>query len=449
MMVFNRLEDAAQAADEQNWSALTHQLYQISLQVQEQSLAVLPPEAEQVLIWALEVLQFGDFQDKWEISKVISNFRKSQFLPSERLYQPLLEVFQNEDLAEEIRWFAGRILGEFDTPDVIEALVEALQNSQEEEIVVVAASALANLGNSAITLLTELLKQPESRKVAVTALAQIHTPETIAPLLSTAQDADPTIRTIALEVLSSFHDPRITDLLIHALSDPVARVRKEAVIALGMRKDLLESLDVVGHLKPLLYDLNLEVCHQSAIALGRLGTESAVTALAEVLQSPHTPIPLQIEIVRSLPESEKTLEILQQTLTNSPEFPTVGLQMEMESPQPLWQEMIAVLGRIFEPHLQPFANQILLDIWQQHHPLTDIPSLKQLLALSLGQLGQASAVNALIPLLADADPGVKLHALAALKKIPNLPEILDQLAAQPNLSPSLRESLAYAQRELA
>ena len=446
MMVFNRLEDAAQAADEQNWSALTHQLYQISLQVQEQSLAVLPPEAEQVFIWALEVLQFGDFQDKWEISKVISNFRKSQFLPSERLYQPLLEVFQNEDLAEEIRWFAGRILGEFDTPEVIEALVEALQNSQEEEIVVVAASALANLGNSAITLLTELLKQPESRKVAVTALAQIHTPETIAPLLTTAQDADPTIRTIALEVLSSFHDPRITDLLIQALADPVARVRKEAVIALGMRKDLLESLDVVGHLKPLLYDLNLEVCHQSAIALGRLGTEAAVVALAEVLQSSHTPIPLQIEIVRSLPESKKTLEILQQTLTQPS---TVGLQIEIESPQPLWQEIIAVLGRIFEPHLQPFANQILLDIWQQHHPLTDISSLKQLLALSLGQLGQASAVNALIPLLADADPGVKLHALAALKKIPNLPEILDQLAAQPNLSPSLRESLVYAQRELA
>jgi len=45
------------------------------------------------------------------------------------------------------------------------------------------------------------------------------------------------------------------------------------------------------------------------------------------------------------------------------------------------------------------------------------PSVKQAIALSLGQLGDMQAIDPLIQLLADADAGVKLHVITALKQL--------------------------------
>jgi HEAT repeat protein len=93
--------------------------------------------------------------------------------------------------------------------------------------------------------------------------------------------------------------PRIPPVLLNALNDPAAVVRKEAVIGLGLRTDLGEELDLLARLKPLLYDFNWDVCQQAAIALGRLGTDEAADALFNVLKSPATPVPLQIDFVRA------------------------------------------------------------------------------------------------------------------------------------------------------
>jgi len=50
-------------------------------------------------------------------------------------------------------------------------------------------------------------------------------------------------------------------------------------------------------------------------------------------------------------------------------------------------------------------------------PATQSPSVKQAIALSLGQLGDMQAIDPLIQLLADADAGVKLHVITALKQL--------------------------------
>jgi HEAT repeat protein len=52
-------------------------------------------------------------------------------------------------------------------------------------------------------------------------------------LLQVVDDANPQVRTYAIEALGSFHDPRIPPLLLNALQDTHATVRKEALAALG------------------------------------------------------------------------------------------------------------------------------------------------------------------------------------------------------------------------
>jgi len=48
---------------------------------------------------------------------------------------------------------------------------------------------------------------------------------------------------------------------------------------------------------------------------------------------------------------------------------------------------------------------------------SEVSSVKQKIALSLGQLGDMQAIDPLIQLLADADAGVKLHVITALKQL--------------------------------
>jgi HEAT repeat protein len=157
-----------------------------------------------------------------------------------------------------------------------------------------AATALSSLGDSAIEALASLLSEPDSRLLATTALSQIRRPEIITPLLGVVDDPQVAVRSMAIEALSSFHDSRIPPVLLKALKDHAAVVRKEAVIGLGLRSDLREELDLLNQLKPLLYDFNPDVCQQAAIALGRMGTDEAADALFKVLQSPATPAPFKL-----------------------------------------------------------------------------------------------------------------------------------------------------------
>jgi HEAT repeat protein len=223
--------------------------------------------------------------------------------------------------------------------------------------------------------------------------------------------------------------------LLDALDDRAAVVRKEAAIGLGLRSDLREELDLVNRLKPLLYDFNIEVCRQAALALGRLGTDQAATALFEVLKSPATPVPLQIDLARALGwvRTAKTLDYLQQALAEA----------SVESAL----EIIRVLGRFEESNLKRKATQILLNFLNSEHPTAREPSIKQAVAQAWGQLGDVDAIDGLVGLLADPADTVKLHAIAALKNFPTTHQKLEQLAADEQLLPALKEGVAIALAE--
>ena len=248
-----------------------------------------------------------------------------------------------------------------------------------------------------------MLSQPKHRTLAVRALSYIRTSQTIAPLLEVSTADEPELRTIAIAALSSFHDARIPPVLIAALQDRASSVRREAAIALGFRADLSQELDLITQLKPLLYDLDLEVCKQTAISLGRMKQTEATTALFAVLQADTTPYGLKSDLIKALAWSENALAIgyLQQALNNASEL--------------VVREIIMVLGRITTPELKRIATKALINFWQNNRQCSS--AIKQTLATSLGQLRCHNARQVLEEIVEDSDRKVQLHALSALKKL--------------------------------
>lgn len=430
----NLLEQAQTAYSSGNWALLIQCLQQLipSEKTAKPSQHTPQTDAERsrLLDLAIDVLVAGDFHQRWDIAKIIPRL-------GTLAVDQLIEILEDED-EDELRWFAGRILGEFNHPAVIATLVELLKTTDSEELSTMAAAALGQIGSPAVAALTELLAQENTRLLAVRSLSQIRRSETIAPLLSVVEDPQVVVRAAAIEALSSFHDPRIEPVLLNALDDLAAPVRREAVSALGFRSDLQAELDLVNRLIPRLYDFNLEVCNTAAFSLGRLGTDTAAAGLFQVLESSNTPVSLQIEVIRALGwvETEISLEYLYQALNQL-------------SSVTAWQEIVTVLGRVEQSNLKTKVAQMLIQMLELGHPATQDESVKSAIALSLSQLQEIQALDCLIGLLADPDAGVRLHAIAALKKLAPTTayQQLQQMAADETLTPDLKQGVAIALQE--
>ncbi|WGV28066.1 HEAT repeat domain-containing protein [Halotia branconii] len=418
------LVQAQAAHDVADWSLLVQYLQQLIL-------AEDSANPEQLLELAISILEKGDFQERWEIAKVLTRLGNIAILP-------LIEILEDEEAEVELRWYAARTLGEFQHPDAISSLVDLLKTSEDEELKMIAAAALGQMGSVAITQLAELLTQENTRLVAVRSLAYIHSREIITPLLSVVQDDQAEVRATALEALSSFHDQRVPPVLLNALNDTSAIVRRTAVLGLGFRPDLCTELDLVTELQPRLHDLNLEICCAAAIALSRMRCDEATKHLFEILVSPHTPQLLQLESIRALiwVETLSGLKYLQKALDQS-------------TSQTVWQEIVTVLGRVQKPQLTTPAAEILMHVLRSQHPAIKIANIKSAIALSLGQLGNIQAIKPLILLLADPNQVVRLHAIAALKKLDEkvAHQQLQDLTNDPTLRSELQQGIAIALTE--
>jgi HEAT repeat protein len=428
---------ASNAAD---WSSLIQYLQQLILGTNSQHPEIVKNRGY-LLTLAISMLEMGDFQQRWEITKVLTHLGNIAI-------PPLINILEDEDAEEELRWYAARTLGEFQHPEAIAPLVELLKNDEDEELKAIATTALGQMGTVAIAALSELLLKEDTRLLAVRSLSCIPQTETITPLLSVVQDSQVTIRTAAIEALSSFHDERVPPILLKALDDIAATVRRVAVLGLGFRPDLREALDLVTRLQPKLYDFNLDVCCAAAVSLSRMGCDDAAKHLFNLLISPQTPTKLQLETIRALSwvETPSSLEYLQ----------TAFNQCTSET---LWQEIVTVLGRVQKPQTTQ-AVEILLQILRclscgtlrerraslTQHPATEIVNIKSAIALSLGQLGEIQAIEPLISLLADSNVSVRLHAIAALKNLDGeiAYEKLQQLVNNAALTPDLQRGIAIA-----
>jgi HEAT repeat protein len=445
------LEQAQAAVQQQNWSAVGHLVEQWlnrgqdEAVVERQTAALTPnPPADPqnfILHLALQVLTFGDFQARWDIAKLLSKF-------GDTAIAPLIDLLHDDTVELQARWYATRILGSFLHPQSIQALIAAVQ-SDDDDLSRMAATALANLGAGAITALTPLLASPTTRALAVSALSQIRRSETIVPLLSVVQDPDPNIRTTALEALSSFHDVRVLPALVQALTDPTATMRSTAVLGLGFRTDLAQTLDLVTLVGDRLWDVDLTVCQQAAIALGRIGTPAAVERLFQALRSTAPPQALQLDIVRALAwtgqasalQACQALLCLQDDTAAAPAALTAPLHPDLRL------ELIRALGQWSTPALKPRVAEILIQALDQPCPLT--VDQQSAIALALGELGQPAAIEPLIQQLATPDFRLCLHIIAALKRLdaPVAYARLLDLAASATETPEFRAGIAIALQE--
>lgn len=426
----NKLLVQAQAAhDAADGSSLIQCLQQLIL-LDDLEHPEIAKNRENLLLLALSILTLGDFQQRWEIAKVFSRLGTIAMAP-------LIDILEDEDADEELLGFATRILGDMKNPNAIAPLVELLKTNDHEEIRAMAAAGLAQIGTVAISALTELVGDQDTRLLAVRSLSYIRHRETILPLLSVVQDPEIAVRVAAIEALGSFHDERVPPVLLNALGDVAATVRREAVLGLGYRPDLCSELDLVTRLQQRLYDVNQEVCCAAAIALSRMGCDTVAYHLFQVLMSPNIPLKLQLETIRALirVETLSGLEFLQQALN------------QFQSPT-LWHEIVTVLGRVNCPTLTEKAAEILLSILRSQHPAVEITSTRSALAMSLGQVGSIQALEPLIAMLAE-DPQVRLHAIAALKNL--APDVahqqLQQLANHGDLTPELQQAVVAALAE--
>jgi HEAT repeat protein len=355
---------------------------------------VLAEQFEKVLEQFLE----GDFREKWETSK-----RLVELGPGAIAY--LIPLLQDEAYDWEVRWFAARTLGQFDHPDALQALIDILQRRPDADLLMMAAEGLSHFGEAGIKALIELLEQPEYRLIGVQVLARIQHSAVFVPLLAAVEDADPAVRAEAIAALGNFHHTEVDKLLLSAVQDSSMIVRREAIAALGVRRHLLAQVNLVDILLPGLWDVRPEINHATAIALGKLGTETAVAALARVLSSPHTPDSLQSSVISALGWIERAaaLRALMAALR--------------QLPVPLQVQVVETLTRLQTPQLQQRAGEALCD-WL-HSYLSQPTADSQLIAaiaLALGTLQYQPAVPLLTSLQANADPKVQLYAEAALRQ---------------------------------
>ena len=393
------LQQGFVAGQKQDWLAVSQQLQQLPVAKIDGSTKQFILDADdwqKAFKLALDMLTAGDFQHQWTIAKIFPLFGR-------KVIAPLSILLKDEQLEVEVRWFICQILGKFPEESVVLILIELLQSTTDNELMAIAGKTLIAIGDRAIDSLVGLLSQPEYTLLAVKSLSYIRTASTISPLLSVIECEDAEVRATAINALGSFHDRRIPPVLITALKDKASRVRKEAAIALGFRPDLCLELNLIQHLKPLLQDLNLEVCHEAAIALGRMQQNIANTALFEVLQADTTPISLKADLIKALSWSKLSSGItyLETAIDNASEL-TI-------------REIITVLGRTSRSELKPLAVGVLSNFWQKKQPLS--AQIRQMMATALGELREPTARPILEELAQDSDRKVQLHALSALKKL--------------------------------
>jgi HEAT repeat protein len=344
---------------------------------------------------ALDALKTGDFQSRWNAAKQLEDY-------GDAMLSPLLVLFQDSNADAELQWFIAKILGSLDHPDAVIALGQLLDQSEDEDVRLVAAQGLAERGADAIDCLAQYLKDPSRQMMALRALTQIHRPEVVPLLLEVTQAESADVRSLGFEALDQFIDPRIMGALLAGLKDMNPEVRKVAIASLAVRTQEYPLEDLVAHLIPCLADADLGVVVQAVRALGRLGSDRGAIALIQKCGEPKVDPSLQQGIIQALgwigsAVAQAGLMEIWQTLVQTMPLPELLLQEILSSVSD--STAAWVLGVVKSPILQ------------------QSPTLRAKAMLTLGRIGSPGLLPLLIECLEDPDFSVRLHIVAALKHI--------------------------------
>ncbi len=396
--------------------------------------------ASELLDLGMMILESGDFETRWEVAKLLPELGAIAIAP-------LLQILADPQAEEELRWFAGQILKQFQEPTVIATLAHVLRTPESQDLQRLAAEILGSFGKSALPIVEELVASEKTRKLGVYALSHIHHPDVVSILLNLIPDTDPQVYTLGLEILSDFDDPRTIPPLIGGLNHLTAQVRRAAVVGLGVRAETQGTPRagadrIVKELHDRLWDFNLEVCQQAAIALGRWQTLGAAISLQTILHSQNTPEALKLTAIQALGWIATHPA---ETVSEPKSLAFQSLLEALGSPEEsLRLELIRVLGQLSHTELQRQATERLIQVLAGENRV----AVQAGIALSLGYLQQPEGISALIGLLAEPEIKVRLHAIASLKTFGTLAYAqLQAMREDKGISLSLQEGVAIALQE--
>jgi HEAT repeat protein len=405
----------------QHWADVVRSVQEILNQASAPDEPRLSPTQQQTVLEALLLaLEWGDFQVRWEVAKVLPTL-------GDGAIAPLLDWLQDDEADPEVQWFVVRMLGSWAGAGAIDRVLDILQ-SGTPELQAMAVLVLVQHGNGIVDRLKPLLAQAESRRLAVQVLAGIRSRETLEVLLTTVTDDDPEVRMMALDALSSFQDDRLGSVFSQAIADPVASVRQTAAMAIGFCQTM-PMRSRVEHLAPLLWDVQLSVCCAAASSLGRVDHGEAIAALRKVLFSQPLPVNLGLEVVRSLFHigTAEAIDGLSDYLIQSIASPD-------DTALALSSDILCLLGRVESSPAKSIALEALLDCLEQPQLR---PNDRILAITALGQLKILRSIDTLILQLIHPSSKLRLHIIHALQQI-NSPLAHQALTAhQAHSTPSL------------
>ncbi len=391
----------------------------------------------QILNGLLQALEWGDFQVRWDVSKLLPKLGNVAIDP---LLHRLNETLNDTtDFDEELQWFVVRTLGAWEDDGVMLALLEVLK-SGNSDVQSMAATVLAQYGDRCLSVLKPMLQtelEAESSLWAVRILANIRSVETVEMLLKLAVNPDTEVCCTAIAALGNFQDHRIAGVLIQSLKSPVARIREAAAEAIAFCQTL--SYDRrIEVLTPLLWDLNSSVCIRSATSLGRLG-DRATESLLRALNSEPLPDALAIELARSLLRLE-SVEAL------------IGLFKASQTRSLVRTELLRALGRVRK--LKDLAVAYLIELIQQNLTVNDLTVNDRKLAVTaLGNLAHPDAIDGLVDQFTTVDSSLRFHILQALQLIdrtgqkPIVRATIQQKMQDIRISAELKSGLEFALEE--
>ncbi|AUC61068.1 Nitrite reductase-related protein [Cyanobacterium sp. HL-69] len=353
---------------------------------------------------ALKTLENGSFEERWAIAKVLVKY-------GEVVIEPLKGVILDENRDSEYRWFALKIISQLDNPDTVLIISELLNTTEDEDLISVGAQILASQGERAISILTALLDSPSYRLCATKALAQIPHRLVIKPLLSVADDDNVDIRQSAIASLSNFDDSGIIPILENALKDYNSVIRKEALIGLVRKTKYYSPQQLATLITPFLDDVDLTVCQQAAICLSHIPHTLATDILFSTLIKPHTPIPLQHTITKSLAwqETSHSIHALEK-----------ALYLVSEE---ICCEIIAILGRINKPKIKETIAKISLKFYRNHELAKKSDQIIQNLCYTWQQINAQESLDILISIINTGGEKSKIYAQSAFHNINKTPTI--------------------------
>jgi len=347
--------------------------------------------------------------------------------------------------------------------------------SEDPQFNIRATDALVRIGPAAIPFLIEIAEdaEPGHMLIAILALGRLKDARALEVLATKTSHQMATIRSHAIEAIGQLGESKGVRYLVKGLTDENIGVRIQSAIALRKMGDkraadsLVQALNdpdedvvehvlgalgacgeksVVPHVLPLLESANDEICIAAAEALGRLGDEGAVPRLCELLakfaeaenkavrlkvldalrrlKHPEA-VPYMVDLLADpLPEiRERAVDVLGQIGDQSAVVDLENLLKEDRS-EPVRIACAKALGEIGDPE----------SLTALEEALTDTVQVRLKAVISLGQLGNDSAMLSLTAMLRDQLPELRYHAAQALAEIGDQRSIrpIEVLAADPD-----------------